>query len=87
MAWLLSEGVFTWLAFHHRERASNGTETTSVGLTVFSQVLLALPGLVLGVRHLRATDRRYPANPPRIKEIIAVTRTVGPTVHGPASAR
>ena len=30
----------------------------------------------------RSKGRRYPADPPRIEEIIAVMRTAGPTVHG-----
>lgn len=51
--WLLYAASFVWMAFHHHERASNGTEYTSVTLTVFILVL-ALPGLVLGIRQLRA---------------------------------
>lgn len=45
--------VFVWLAFHHHERAANGTEYTSLTITIL-QLVIAAPGLILGVRELRA---------------------------------
>jgi hypothetical protein len=44
-------GVFTWLAFHHHERVYQ--DSSSAGLTVFV-LILAIPGLMLGVRELRS---------------------------------
>lgn len=50
--WLLYAAFFVWIAFHHTERTAGGGSVSPV-LTIMLLVL-AVPGLVLGVRELRS---------------------------------